>query len=56
MENLKFNELTPEETMAVDGGVAPIIIIGGKLLLKGALAGAGWRVGEAIYDEVKSWF
>lgn len=56
MENNKFLELTIEEVMEVDGGVAPIIIIGGKLLLKGVLAGAGCRAGEAIYDAVKSWF
>lgn len=56
MENNKFYELTVDETMDVDGGIAPIIIAGGKILLTGVLAGAGWRAGEAIYDTVKSWF
>ena len=54
--NNEFNELSKEQLMAVDGGIAPIIIAGAKILGAAFLAGAGTRLGEAAYDEIKSWF
>lgn len=54
--NNQFLDLNNEEMMDIDGGVAPIIIVGIKIVGGGILAGAGWRLGEAAYDTVKSWF
>lgn len=55
MENT-CKELNNDELLDIDGGVAPIVItllkIGGTALL----GGAGWRLGEEIYDGVKGLF
>ena len=54
--NNEFYEMSQDEIMTIDGGVAPIVIailkIGGTALL----GGAGWRLGEEIYDGVKGLF
>ena len=55
MESM-YEELNNNELLDIDGGVAPIVIailkIGGTALL----GGAGWRLGEEIYDGVKGLF
>ena len=42
--------------MAIDGGIAPLVIAGIKVVVTGLVSGACYRLGEAAYDEVKSWF
>lgn len=54
--NNQFMDLSNEEMMEVDGGIAPLIIAGIKIVGGGLLAGAGWRLGEAAYDKIKSLF
>ena len=51
-----FLDLDTNDLYSIDGGVAPIVIIGLKILGGGVVAGACWRLGEAAYDKVKSWF
>ena len=45
--NSQFNELTEQELMEVDGGIAPIIIAGAKILVESAIAGF---IGKAAMD------
>ena len=54
--NDKFYELDSKESLEIDGGIAPVVVLGIKIVGAGILAGAGWRLGEAAYEEVKSWF
>ncbi len=53
MDRNVYSELNEHELQDVEGGVAPIVItllkVGGTALL----GGAGWRLGEEIYDGVK---
>lgn len=49
-----FNTLSEEALLEIDGGVAfiPILIVGGKILGSGVLAGAGWYLGEKVANSI----
>lgn len=56
MENKMYSELNSEELLEVEGGIAPVIVTLLKIGGTAFLAGAGWRVGEEIYDGVTGLF
>lgn len=45
-----------KKLLDIDGGVAPIVIALVKIGGTAFIAGAGWRLGEEIYDGVKGLF
>lgn len=51
-----YEELNNDELLDIDGGVAPIVIALVKIGGTAFIAGAGWRLGEGIYDGVKGLF
>ena len=51
-----YEELNNDELLDIDGGVAPIVIALVKIGGTAFIAGAGWRLGEEIYDGVKGLF
>lgn len=56
MENKMYGELSGEELFEVEGGVAPLVITLLKISGGAFLAGAGWRLGEEVYEGVKGLF
>lgn len=51
-----YEELNNDELLDIDGGIAPIVIALVKIGGTAFIAGAGWKLGEEIYDGVKGLF